>query len=133
MTEHDLRNLLLEYEATNTVAHPGNASQGSSGRLFISFMRVLTVLFWLLAAMSVGLYLVYSVAFLEEFVHGRRALTNEYVQIAIVCALGVVATIVVASVSTLVLMFTARAERLRRINSGLFEILSQLLQHKRSE
>ena len=132
MTEQDLRNLLLEYEATQRPVHTGERSRSSSGAWFIRILTVVTVLLWLLAATALGLYLIYSVAFMEEFAHGRR-IPKDVGFDTMVFAMGVVAAIAVASVSTLVLVFVARAARLRRTNAGLFEILSQLLQHKRSE
>jgi len=133
MTEHDLRNLLLEFETASTSARKTGRSATKHGAWFVWILTAITFLLWTAALIALVAYFVGTFDWLMNHVRNDRVLTEIDVQGNLACMAIVSASLFAALLSTIVRAYAARVSRLRRINSGLFEILSQLLQHKRSE
>ena len=133
MTEQDLRSLLLDYETANASVRTVGRSAGGHGTWMVRILTAITALFWIVALTLLGAFFVGTFDWLTHHVRRNLAPTDNDVQGALLFMAVVAAAVFAAVLSSLIRAYASRVSRLRRINAGLFEILSQLLQHKRSE
>ncbi len=133
MTEHDLRNLLIEYETSDASVHPMRRSAGGHGKWLVRILTAITILLWIAAVTLLGAFFVGTFDWLTHHVRTNRAPTESDIQAALFFMAVITAALFAALLSTVIRAYVSWLWRLRRINASLFELFGKLLEQQRSD